>query len=182
MDSAKLLLHPIRLRVLQYLRLHGRVPTSDIVAYLQDVPRATVYHHVKLLEEGGVIEVVEQNQVRGVHEKVYAFKSDAVPSGSEASETLSSAYFLGLMQEMNAYLTDDGCDRARDRVFFQTAVLCVDDAEYDRLLGDLADLLKPYVDREMTEGRRLRKLSLVSAPPDKADRESAGKTSQGGAR
>ena len=72
MDTDKLLLNPARLRIMQYLRLHGRVRTSDLVAYLDDVPRATVYHHVKLLEEHGMIAVVEERPVRGVVEKVYA--------------------------------------------------------------------------------------------------------------
>ncbi|MEG0418776.1 helix-turn-helix domain-containing protein [Gordonibacter sp.] len=182
MDSAKLLLHPTRLRVLQYLRLHDRAATSAIVAYLQDVPRATAYHHVKLLEEGGVIEMVEENQVRGVYEKVYAFKNSAIPTSGEASEALSSAYFLELMQEMNAYLGDEGCDCAQDRVFFQTALLCVSDAEYDQLLKGIADLLKPYVDREMGAGRRMRKLSLVSSPPAASGREPARSASTGEVR
>lgn len=72
MDIDRLLLNPARLRIMQYLRLRGRVRTSDIVEHLDDVPCATVYHHVKLLEEHGMIEVVEERLVRGVVEKVYA--------------------------------------------------------------------------------------------------------------
>ena len=42
MDIDRLLLNPARLRIMQYLRLRGRVRTSDIVEHLDDVPCATV--------------------------------------------------------------------------------------------------------------------------------------------
>lgn len=60
MDIAKLILNPARLRILQYIRLYGSVRTSDIVKYLNDIPRATVYHHVKILEENNMIEVIKE--------------------------------------------------------------------------------------------------------------------------
>ena len=41
MDIAKLILNPARLRILQYIRLYGSVRTSDIVKYLNDIPRAS---------------------------------------------------------------------------------------------------------------------------------------------
>lgn len=72
MDTAKLILNPARLRIMQYIRLHGSVRTSDIVEYLKDIPRATVYHHVKILEDNKIIEVVQENRVRGTLEKVYS--------------------------------------------------------------------------------------------------------------
>ncbi|MEG0477636.1 MAG: hypothetical protein RR572_08235, partial [Raoultibacter sp.] len=52
-----------------------------------------------------------------------------------------------------------------DRVFFTSALLRITDAEYDTLMDHMADLMKPYIDRKYEEGQRLRKLSLISAPP-----------------
>ncbi|MGO0807459.1 hypothetical protein ACTPEF_27065 [Clostridioides difficile] len=40
-----------------------------MVKYLNDIPRATVYHHVKILEENNMIEVIKENRVRGTIEK-----------------------------------------------------------------------------------------------------------------
>ncbi len=40
MDVDKLVLNPARLRIMQHLRLHGRVRTSELVAHLDDMFRA----------------------------------------------------------------------------------------------------------------------------------------------
>lgn len=165
MDISKLVLNPARLRILQYLRLHGRARTSAIVEYLGDVPRATAYRHVKLLEEGGLVEVVEERRVRGAVEKVYALAEAALPLQGEAAVAVSTVSFLDLMQEMNEYLSGDACDCERDRVLFQTALLQVTDDEYAQLMRDLADVLKPYVALPPAPDRTLRKLSIVSSPP-----------------
>ena len=118
MDVDKLVLNPARLRIMQHLRLHGRVRTSELVAHLDDVPRATVYHHVKLLEEHGLIEVVEERPVRGVAEKVYALAHEGGLGKGDVTVALSTAFHAGLMRQMNDYLGRDDRDCARDLVFF----------------------------------------------------------------
>ena len=51
MDWNELVLHPVRLRVLQHLRSAGEATAKEIATAMEDVPRATVYRHVKALEE-----------------------------------------------------------------------------------------------------------------------------------
>lgn len=165
MNAEKLMLNPARLRIVQYLRLHDCARTSDIVAYLGDVPRATVYHHMKILEDHGMIEVVEERPVRGATEKVYALVHPAGLAGSDVTVALSTAFHVGLMQEMNDYLSRDDHDCSRDTVFFSTAVLHLDETEYRALVGEIRDVLAPYLDRVPAEGRAQRKLTLISAPP-----------------
>ena len=165
MDVDNLVLNPARLRIMQHLRLHGRVRTSELVAHLDDVPRATVYHHVKLLEEHGLIEVVEERPVRGVAEKVYALAHEGGLGKGDVTVALSTAFHAGLMRQMNDYLGRDDRDCARDLVFFSTAMLNLDDVEYRALLDELAAVLKPYLDRPSAPGRAQRSLSLVSLPP-----------------
>ncbi|MBC5736397.1 helix-turn-helix domain-containing protein [Lawsonibacter faecis] len=172
MDRAKLILNPARLRILQHLKLCGRACTAELVEHLAGVPRATVYHHVKLLEQGGLIEVVQENRVRGTVEKVYAMKAGGLPitEGADAA-ALSTAFHMGLMQEMNDYFGRGEGDCRRDNVFFTSALLCLTDGEYAALLRELVELLKPYAERTEGEGRRLRKLSIIASPPGEAGDE-----------
>ncbi|MCC0631675.1 MULTISPECIES: helix-turn-helix domain-containing protein [unclassified Clostridioides] len=165
MDVVKLILNPARLRILQYIRLHGSVRTSDIVKYLNDIPRATVYHHVKILEENNMIEVVKENRVRGTIEKVYALKEDEVPMEGEAFVALSTAFHIGLMQEMNEYFSRKNQEHKKDNVLFTSALLYMTDNEYKDLLQNIANLLKPYVDQKPKSNLKLRKLSIISSPP-----------------
>ncbi|MCC0629974.1 MULTISPECIES: helix-turn-helix domain-containing protein [unclassified Clostridioides] len=165
MDIAKLILNPARLRILQYIRLHGSVRTSDIVKYLNDIPRATVYHHVKILEENNMIEVIEENRVRGTIEKVYALKEYTTSMEGETFVALSTAFYVGLMQEMNEYFSRKEQDHKKDNVFFSSALLYMSDSEYKSLLKNIADLLKPYIEQKPKSNLKLRKLSIISSPP-----------------
>ncbi|HBG7377693.1 TPA: helix-turn-helix domain-containing protein [Clostridioides difficile] len=165
MDIAKLILNPARLRILQYIRLHGSVRTSDIVKYLNDIPRATVYHHVKILEENNMIEVIKENRVRGTIEKVYALKEYTTSMEGETFVALSTAFYVGLMQEMNEYFSRKEQDHKKDNVFFSSALLYMSDNEYENLLKSIADLLKPYIEQKPKSNLKLRKLSIISSPP-----------------
>ncbi|EQE58226.1 bacterial regulatory, arsR family protein [Clostridioides difficile CD44] len=165
MDIAKLILNPARLRILQYIRLHGSVRTSDIVKYLNDIPRATVYHHVKILEENNMIEVIKENRVRGTIEKVYALKEYTTSMEGETFFALSTAFYVGLMQEMNEYFSRKEQDHKKDNVFFSSALLYMSDNEYENLLKSIADLLKPYIEQKPKSNLKLRKLSIISSPP-----------------
>ncbi|EMJ5759433.1 helix-turn-helix domain-containing protein [Clostridioides difficile] len=165
MDIAKLILNPARFRILQYIRLHGSVRTSDIVKYLNDIPRATVYHHVKILEENNMIEVIKENRVRGTIEKVYALKEYTTSMEGETFVALSTAFYVGLMQEMNEYFSRKEQDHKKDNVFFSSALLYMSDNEYENLLKSIADLLKPYIEQKPKSNLKLRKLSIISSPP-----------------
>ncbi|NMS89929.1 helix-turn-helix domain-containing protein [Clostridioides difficile] len=164
MDIVKLILNPVRLRILQYIRLHGSVRTSDIVKYLNDIPRATIYHHVKILEENNMIEVVKENRVRGTIEKVYALKEYTAAMEGETFVALSTAFHVGLMQEMNEYFSRKEQDHKKDNVFFSSALLYMSDNEYESLLKSIADLLKPYIEQKPKSNLKLRKLSIISSP------------------
>ncbi|EQK03783.1 TPA: helix-turn-helix domain-containing protein [Clostridioides difficile] len=165
MDIAKLILNPARLRILQYIRLHGSARTSDIVKYLNDIPRATVYHHVKILEENNMIEVIKENRVRGTIEKVYALKEYTTSMEGETFVALSTAFYVGLMQEMNEYFSRKEQDHKKDNVFFSSALLYMSDNEYENLLKSIAGLLKPYIEQKPKSNLKLRKLSIISSPP-----------------
>lgn len=102
MNTSKLLLHPARLRILQYIRLHGNISTTELLAVLRDIPRATVYHHVKLLEENGMIEVTAEKRIRGSVEKTYGIKGERLPIQKDSLSALSTTFHMELMQEIHA--------------------------------------------------------------------------------
>ncbi|WP_324273703.1 helix-turn-helix domain-containing protein [Blastococcus brunescens] len=58
MPSADLLLHPVRLRVVQAFLGDRTLTTSDLRAELPDVPTASLYRHVGVLADAGVLTVV----------------------------------------------------------------------------------------------------------------------------
>lgn len=69
--ASSALLHPVRLRIVQTLLADGDLTPHQLHARLVDVPIATLYRHVNHLASHGLIEVAQEQQVRGASEKTY---------------------------------------------------------------------------------------------------------------
>ena len=76
MSTADLVLHPVRLRILQAFLGGRHLTTGDLARELPDVAQAGLYRHVRSLAEGGVLEVVRERQVRGAVERTYALRQE----------------------------------------------------------------------------------------------------------
>ena len=68
MKKADLIIHPVRLRIMQALT-NQTLTTQEITDELGDVPKSSVYRHLKMLLDGGLIAVAETNLVKGIGEK-----------------------------------------------------------------------------------------------------------------
>src|SRR5690348_13015630 len=71
MEILELLLHPIRIRIVNAFSGDRSRTTSELCARLPDVSQATVYRHVALLANAGVLAVVDEQAVRGAVERHY---------------------------------------------------------------------------------------------------------------
>ena len=71
MDTLELLLHPIRIRIVNAFSGDRSRTTSEVCRRLPDVSQATVYRHVALLAEAEVLVVVDEQVVRGAVERHY---------------------------------------------------------------------------------------------------------------
>lgn len=166
MDVSKLLLNPARLRILQYISLHGEGTASDVCQSMQDIPKATVYRHTKLLEDNGLLQVVKENRVRGAVEKVYSVNKGALLlDDGDTTSHIAAGYFIGLMRDIELYLKNMDADLKRDMIFFNSAILNVSDEEYKQMLDKIALMLKQYMELPPAANRKMRKLSMVSSFP-----------------
>ncbi|GKX27773.1 transcriptional regulator [Vallitalea longa] len=165
MNIEKLILNPARLRILQFILSNERTTVSSIMETLTDIPRATIYHHMKLLDENGLIQVVEEKRVRNTIEKVYAMNKQNNILEHDNPSKLATGFFMELLQELQFYLSKSDTDCVQDKVFFNTALIAVTDEEYDVLLKEIKDILEMYIKNKMTPERKLRKLSMISSFP-----------------
>lgn len=83
-DFTKIIMNPVRQRIVQYLILHEEGTVSSIREELNDIPPASLYRHIKILYEAGGIEVVRERKVRGTVEKTYALVKN--PTGEYSRE------------------------------------------------------------------------------------------------
>jgi DNA-binding transcriptional ArsR family regulator len=61
--------HPVRTTILHLL--HERAATVSDLAVVLERPKSTVAHHVKVLAEAGLLQVVRTRRVRAIEERFY---------------------------------------------------------------------------------------------------------------
>jgi DNA-binding transcriptional ArsR family regulator len=176
-ERRDLLLHPIRLRVVQALAGAPSTPLQ-LKERLGDVPQATLYRQLAHLVDGGLIEVVAERRVRGTVERTYGLVPDAVALTGDDLETATPddhfryfATFVGaLLSDFAKYL--DAGDPAvdADRVGYRQVPLWLTDTELDDLVEMLRSVVGRYLDHQPGPGRRRRLLTTI-VMPDAADEQ-----------
>lgn len=171
-SAAEILLHPVRLRIVLAMG-DERLTTADIARYLQDVAQATLYRHISVLAEAGVLEVVAERRVRGSVERTYALASGAASLGPEDAAAMSNeehmrgfiTFVASLIDEFARYLGDPTAKPAEDTVGYRQVALWLDDAERDRMVEGLGAVLERYR-RHEPNGERTRVLLNTILIPD----------------
>lgn len=172
MVTADLLLHPVRLRILQAF-LGGRaLTTSELSAELSDVPAASLYRHVALLVDAAVLDVVAERRVRGALERTYELRVGAGVIGPDEFRAMSvdehrqafMAFVAALLGDFDRYLARDEIDPVRDGVTYRISGFWLDDSEYQQMLTQLTAVLEPLLANRPGSGRALRLLGYTFLP------------------
>ena len=185
--SADLLLHPVRLRIVQAFLGERALTTSELSAELSDIPPASLYRHVARLVGAGVLQVVAERRVRGALERTYMLRLAAASIGPDEVASMSAedhrqafmAFVAGLLGDADRYLQRADFDPLRDGVSYRLAGLWLDDAEYADLLRDLVRVLHPRLANAPRAGRRRRILATVLLLGDDAADSADGHPEQG---
>jgi hypothetical protein len=172
MASADLLLHPVRLRIVQAFLGDRALTTGQLAAELADVPHATLYRQVARLAEAGVLQVVGEQSVRGATERTYVLRASAALITADQVATMSRedmrqaflAFVASLLGDVDRYLARDDVDPIRDQASFRLAGLWLDDDEFATLLRDLLRVLQPAAANPPRAGRKRRILATVLLP------------------
>ncbi|HEV7212377.1 MAG TPA: helix-turn-helix domain-containing protein [Blastococcus sp.] len=184
MTPAELLLHPVRWRVVQAFLGDRTLTTADLRAELPDVPVASLYRHVAVLADAGLLEVVGERKVRGAAERSYRLVTEAAAVGAAEAAGMSAGehqrafgiFVAALLGDFERYLARAAAggdiDLARDGVGYRQVGLWLSDAEYAELLADLAAVLTSRTGNGPGEGRRRRIVSTVLLPGEAAARPS----------
>ena len=174
MDTLDLLLHPIRLRIVHAMS-GGRIcTTGDLCARLPEVPKTTVYRHVGLLADAGVLEVVDEQRVHGAVERHYQLRRERVAIDADAAASMSlgdhrrgfAAAMAVLLAEFSAYLDRDGADPLADSVGYRQGVLWLSPVERAEIIDTVRDALASRAMNEPAQGRRPHLLSMILFPTE----------------
>lgn len=162
MNLEKLLMNPIRIMIMQYLTVHETATTSEIINSLKNVSRATVYNHIKILEENELIYVVQENQIRGTVEKIFSIKKSEENHQSDYASVLN--YLLSLMLDFRNYFEHSQKGMNKDMLFVDRTVMYLDDKNFEDFFKEYTELCKRYFSSECGENNKGRTISLISSP------------------
>lgn len=175
MATADLLLHPVRLRVVQAMLGHEQTTTRELADRLGDVAPATLYRHVAALVDGGVIEVVSETRVRGTVERALRLdftrtSVDPDDAGLADPARLRAgflAYLASLATAFDAYLAAPRTSLEEDLVGFRQVAVHATDDEWREVAAAIRAAIAPLAERTAhPDGARRRVLGTVSLPVD----------------
>ncbi|MEV4245712.1 helix-turn-helix domain-containing protein [Streptosporangium canum] len=174
MNTFELLGHPVRLRVVHAMRGGRTLTTSQLCARIPDVSKATVYRHVDLLTAGGILEVADEQRVRGAVERRYRLRQDRAAIDADTFESLSlddhrrtfATATATLLAEFNAYLDRDRADPAADLVGYRQHAVWLSRDELLAMIGELRSAIAPRLANQPTPGRARYLLSPILFPTE----------------
>ncbi|MFF3334659.1 helix-turn-helix domain-containing protein [Streptomyces sp. NPDC002888] len=174
MDPVDLLLHPVRLRIVHAMSGGRPLTTSQLCGLLPDVSKATVYRHVGTLADGGLLEVEDEQRVRGAVERRYRLRQARAVIDAETAASLSPAdhrrafavAMASLLAEFNAYLDRDGADPAADLVGYRQHAVWLSPQERAEMIDALREALLPHVRHAPSPERTRHLISPILFPAE----------------
>jgi len=189
-QAARLLGHPLRLKVLEHL---GEPDSASGLARRLGLPRQVVNYHLKALEDAGVVEFVEERPRRGMKERLmratarsYLISPEAMgavePDPRRLRDCFSWAYLVAAAARA---IRDLGILRQRaDRAHKRLATFTLEtevrfasagdrDAFTRELAANVAELAVKYHNEQAPQGRLFRFVLGAYPAITKTDEEAA---------
>lgn len=153
-----------------------QLTTQEISDRMTDVPKSSIYRHLKLLLDGSLVVVADSRLVNGIQEKVYKLiHPPALDPGDLAQLTAEdhvryfTTYALMLIQDFASYVNEAEAvqgyvDFITDRAGYREATFYATPLEMDVAIGAINQALLPLIQNEPGNGRKLYKLATVLHP------------------
>lgn len=177
MASSEILLHPVRLRIVQAFLGERALTTTQLAAELDDVPAGSLYRHVALLADAGILRVAAERRIRGSVERTYTLAHTAASIGPAELAAMTPeqhsqaflAFTAGLLADFDRYLAAGTPDLARDGVGYSINAMWLTDAEFLEFARDLAMVFQPRLAHGPGKGRKRRIAANVILPAPDGD-------------
>lgn len=148
---ADLVLHPVRMRLIQ--QLGGRsMTTTQLREALPDVKQATLYRHIAALLDAEILTVTEERPVRGAVERTLALGDRLAHVQKEELQAMDAVqlrsaftmFLSGLSHDFEQVLDEENA-HLQEFLGFARAPLYADTGELEQLQSDLMEVLTPYL-------------------------------------
>lgn len=161
------LMNPTRQRILEYLLLKRTATVNEMSEVLSDIPRPSIYRHIKIMLDSGLIEVKSEKQVRGTVEKTYILASALVNGTSEDDIPLVTTRVLfSVLGSFSRYFARADADPQKDMLSISLSTLMLSDEEFTELLAKVGGLINANIANKPDAKRKPRNILFSSVPTD----------------
>lgn len=178
-NKAEVILHPVRMKISQALMRNKEngLTSLEMVKIIQDVPQATLYRHIQVLLDAGVIRIIKERKVRSISEKYYTLNEEEAilradewkKSSHKEKLNYFSYYQLSLMTQYQNYLTKlEKQNCSDDSSTFSLVELKLDDENFLKFQTELNELMIKYYNtsNNSTEMDALNRTIAVTIIPE----------------
>lgn len=161
----EIILNPVRMRIIQELSTRESATANELCEKISDVPRTTMYRHIKILIDNKILSVISEEKVRGSLERTIALNIQEITKHNTAENAAENAlgFLLNNYSKFHSYFIRENPDPGKDMIFLNNTVLMMNDPEFEEFLNELRQLLLKY-SFDVGEDRKARDLSIISAP------------------
>lgn len=162
---SQILLNPIRMRIIQEVAAVKGITTTELCKKISDVPRTTMYRHIKILINNNFLAIVSEQRVRGSLERTLALNTSEFSKHNNIENASQNAYDFLMCNyaKFHNYFRGEKPDPHKDKLFLNSTTMMMNDEEFDKFLGELKELIIKY-NYKPSEGRKMRDISIISAP------------------
>lgn len=144
---------------------------GQLANMLIDVAQATLYRHIKLLVDAGLLRVVEEHPMRGTIEKVYALAEAGVSIGHEEAAQMSREdhlrsfvmFVTTLIGDFERYLQQEKVEPSKEMSYHKFPIY-LSDEELIAVSNIMNEALLPLLSNSPGEGRKRRIIASIMLP------------------
>jgi len=167
-DINEIILNPVRMRIIQEIASGQTITANELCERISDVPRTTMYRHIKILIDNNILSVVSEKKVRGSLERTLALNISEVSKHNTIENAAENAFgfLMTNYAKFHKYFNGENPDPAKDKIFLNNTVLMMSDKEFDQFIEELRQLILKY-NFKLTDKRKARDISIISSPVEK---------------
>ncbi|NBI89783.1 hypothetical protein D3Z45_04105 [Lachnospiraceae bacterium] len=166
--------NPVKCKLLLEIHSQGKATAKHLVEIYNDIPQATLYRHLKKMLNDGILQVVDETQVRDTVEKtyllVYNFNSEMETMIEENSGKLYMQYFIqyiiGFAKQFQEYCQSPKIDIKKDMTGFSLSPLYLSDDELASLVTSISQIINTVKNNEPKLERKLRTIGVIISPAE----------------
>ncbi|TDL32786.1 ArsR family transcriptional regulator [Jeotgalibacillus sp. S-D1] len=164
-EKIDLILHPIRLRIIQQLS-KGPATVNQLKEWIADIPQATLYRHLNILKKDQLIYVVEEKKIRGAMERTFALeKEKPILSPQELTQMSGEEHLKILMTflsnvtgQAKSYLLSNP-DLSKDPFGYSQLDLHLTHTELEEINKGMNELLSKFISNKPSDQNQ--KVTLI---------------------